>query len=93
MPLEKPRNIRMTVDLSTALDKAAERKGMTASQVVRLALRQYLIKEIELSQTYQEQAVELSKPASYLGTAPDPAVISDSAMVQEWERVYDRRSA
>jgi uncharacterized protein (DUF1778 family) len=90
MPLEKPRNIRMTVDLSNALDKAAELKGMNASQVVRLALRQYLTREIELSEARNAHALELSNPAAYLGTAPDPAVVSDSDMVQEWGRFYGR---
>ncbi|MFF3420953.1 hypothetical protein ACFYW9_40920 [Streptomyces sp. NPDC002698] len=93
MPLEKPRNFRMELDLSNLLDKLAEVKGMNASQVVRLALRQYAMREIDLSNERNAQAVELSNPAAYLGTEPDPAAVSNSDMVQEWSRVYDRRQA
>ncbi|MFC4502142.1 MULTISPECIES: hypothetical protein [Streptomyces] len=93
MALEKNRNIRMTVDLSNALDRAAEHKGMNASQVVRLALRSYLMgvaDELKLSNG-RLAAVQLSNAVQGdMGTVTE-AGVSDAALVQAWDRTYGRR--
>lgn len=94
MALEKNRNIRMTVDLSNALDTVATGKGMTASQVVRLALTQYLrtaTEELKLSNV-RRPAVELSNAVQGdVGTVSE-AGVSDADMVKAWGRTYDRRA-
>ncbi|MFJ9538767.1 hypothetical protein ACIRPX_16050 [Streptomyces sp. NPDC101225] len=92
MALEKNRNIRMTVDLSNALDRAAEHKGMNASQVVRLALRSYLVSvtdELKLSNA-RRPAVELSNAVQGDVGTVTAAGVSDADIVTAWGRTYDR---
>jgi antitoxin component of RelBE/YafQ-DinJ toxin-antitoxin module len=92
MALEKNRNIRMTVNLSNALDTVATGKGMTASQVVRLALSQYIrtaTEELKLSNV-RRPAVELSNAVQGDVGAVNGAKVNDSDLVQAWSRTYDR---
>jgi metal-responsive CopG/Arc/MetJ family transcriptional regulator len=88
MSLEKKRDIRLTVDLSNALDNTARAKGMNASQVVRLALREYFTREISLSNRRRNEEIELSNPATSPDTMPTAAVASDADLVGEWDRFY-----
>ncbi|MGW7128872.1 hypothetical protein ACWGIA_11130 [Streptomyces bobili] len=95
MALEKNRNIRMTVSLSNALDTIATGKGMTASQVVRLALSQYIrtaTEELKLSNG-RPAAVELSNAVQGDMGAVTGAEVSDVALVDGWGKTYDRRRA
>lgn len=93
MALEKNRNIRMTVNLSNALDTVATGKGMTASQVVRLALTQYIrtaTEELKLSNE-RRAAVELSNAVQGDAEGVVGAGITDAGLVQAWDRFYGRR--
>lgn len=85
MPLEESRNLRLPVDLSNDLNRLAEVKGMNASQVMRLALRQYVEREIELSNERRASAVELSNVVQ-----GDRRIsgASDAQLAEAWGRIY-----
>ncbi|WP_367575298.1 hypothetical protein [Streptomyces griseoaurantiacus] len=90
--LEKNRNIRMSVNLSNALDAVAEGKGMNASQVVRLALGAYLqtaTAELALSNA-RTGAVELSNPVQGDADGVAGGDATDAQVAHAWARMYDR---
>lgn len=91
--LEKNRNIRMSLNLSNALDAVAEGKGMNASQVVRLALTAYIrtaTEELNMSNT-RRHAVELSNPVQGDADTVAGGSASDADVAAAWGRMYDRR--
>lgn len=88
MPLNESRNLRLDVELSNTLDTVAKRKGMNASQVMRLALMEFMSREIRLSNEQHHRAVELSNPATSPDTTPTEAQASDADLVGHWEDFY-----
>jgi hypothetical protein len=83
MPKTVNRSIRMSEELSRALDLAAEKGGTIPSEVIRQALRSHLI-------AATQAPVSLSNPQAgdtFVTVAP----ISDAALAQAWGRTYDRR--
>ncbi|WP_033322311.1 hypothetical protein [Streptomyces yerevanensis] len=91
----------MSPALSDALDSTARIKGMTASQVVRVALGEYIAKEIRLSNERRQDELELSnqrKPAVELSNAVQGDMgtvagdgITDADLTAAWGRSYDRK--
>ncbi|MGV9907606.1 hypothetical protein ACWDU8_34875 [Streptomyces sp. NPDC003388] len=93
--MEKKHDIRMSVELSNLLDTVARDKRMTASEVVRLAVGEYVMKEIRLSNERRHQALEFSNPATSPETVPSRQAVSDADLAGHWGDVYgnDLRTA
>ncbi|MFF3420992.1 CopG family transcriptional regulator [Streptomyces sp. NPDC002698] len=95
MPLEESRNLRLSVELSNALESASKVQKVTSSEILRRALTEYLSREIRLSHERRNDAIEFANPATSPDTVPSVAEASDEDLAKHWGDFYgtDLRTA